>query len=79
MIAESAILVMCVYGLMREDHLLKIAAITSLLAFPAIMLFAKAGSGTIVLLLLALEAVPFAFSILLMHSSGEKRYRRLWK
>lgn len=79
MIWEAALLAICLYGLMREGDVLKIAAIVSLLAFPAIMLFAKAGAGEIVLLLLAVEAVPFAFSLLVLRVSGVRNYRVMWK
>ena len=79
MIWEAAMLVVCLYGLMKEGNVLKIAAIVSLLAFPALMLFIKAGASKIVLLLLAVEAVPFAFSLLVLHIAGVRNYRVMWK
>ena len=79
MIVESAIVALCLYGLMKEGDLIKVAAIISFLAFPPIMLFAKAGASSTVLLLLAIEAVPFAFSLLILKVSGIRDYRVMWK
>ncbi len=79
MIAEAAIFAVCLYGLMREGDILKVAAIVSFLAYPAILLFAKAGAEQAVLLILAIEAVPFAFSILLLKIVGRRNYRVMWK
>jgi small neutral amino acid transporter SnatA (MarC family) len=76
---ESALLAVCLYGLMKEDDVLRVAATVSILAFPALMLFTRAGAGDIVMLLLAVEAVPFAFSLLVMKVAGVRNYRRLWK
>jgi len=67
---ETLILVACIYGLMKSDNLVKVAAFTSFLAYPAIFMFAKAGAQNLVLLLLAIEAVPFAFGLLLVHIFG---------
>ncbi len=79
MIVESAILTLCVYGLMKHGNLLKVAAIVSFISFPALILFAKTGSENLVLLILALEAVPFAFSLLILKLSKHKDYREMWK
>lgn len=79
MIVESAILALCLYGLMKEDDILKVAALVSFLAFPAVLLFAKAGASNLVLIVLALEAVPFAFSLLLMKFLGVRNYKGVWK
>ena len=70
MMIETLILIACIYGLMKSDNLVKVAAFTSFLAFPAIIMFAKAGAQNLVLLLLAIEAVPFAFGLLLVHIFG---------
>ena len=67
---ETLILVACIYGLMKSDSLLKVAAFTSFLAYPAIFMFVKAGAQNLVLLLLAIEAVPFAFGLLIVHVFG---------
>ena len=79
MIAESAILALCLYGLVKTDDILKVAALVSFLAFPAILLFAKAGASNLVLLVLAIEAVPFAFSLLIMKFLGVRNYKVIWK
>ena len=79
MIIESAILTLCIYGLMREGNVIKVAAIIGLLASPAILMFAKAGAERIVLLLLVLEAVPFAFALLLAHVYDKRDYRVMWE
>jgi len=79
MIWEAGLLVICLYGLMKEGDVLKVAAIVSLLAFPAIMLFAQAGASGIVLMVLAVEAVPFAFSLLVLKVAGVRNYRVMWK
>ncbi len=79
MIWEVSILTLCIYGLIREGDVLKVTAITSLLAFPAILLFVKVGASDIVLFLLAIEAVPFAFSLLILRTAGVRNYRVMWK
>ena len=79
MIWEFVILAICLYGLMKEGDVLKVAAVVSLLAFPALMLFAKTGASEVVLLLLAVEAVPFAFSLLVLKVAGVRNYRVMWK
>jgi hypothetical protein len=76
---ESALIALCLYGLMREGDVLKVAAIVSILAFPALMLFVKGGADEAVLLLLAMEAVPFAFALLILKVSGVRNYRVMWK
>jgi hypothetical protein len=79
MIWEIGLLVVCLYGLMKEGDVLKVAAIVSLLAFPAMMLFAQAGASDIVMVVLAIEAVPFAFSLLVLKVAGVRNYRVMWK
>ena len=79
MIVESAILSLCVYGLMKHGNMLKVAAIVNFISFPALLLFARTGSENIVLIILALEAVPFAFSLLILKLSKHKDYREMWK
>ncbi|MBR9681811.1 MAG: hypothetical protein GOV00_03360 [Candidatus Altiarchaeota archaeon] len=70
MMIETLMLVICIYGLMRSDTLIKVAAFTSFLAYPAIVMFTKSGAQPLVLLLLAIEAVPFAFGLLLVRVFG---------
>lgn len=77
MIWEIATLAVCLYGLMREGDVLKVAAVVSMLAYPALMLFSEAGAGQVVLLLLAIEAVPFAFALLVLRRSGLRDYREV--
>ena len=79
MMVESGIIALCLYGLMKGGDMLKVAAIVSFFALPAIMLFAKSGAGDIVLFVLALEAVPFAFSLTLIKFLGIRNYGRIWK
>ena len=79
MIVESAIIALCLYGLMRADDILKVAALVSFLAFPAIIMFAEAGASDLVLIVLAIEAVPFAFSLLIMKFLGVRNYKVIWK
>lgn len=76
---ETLLLTFCIYGLMRSGNALKMAAFTSFLAYPSILLFTKAGASGPVLLLLALEAVPLAFALLLVRVYGKVNFRRLWK
>lgn len=79
MIYELLILSLSIYGLMKYDDLIKVAALTNLMSLPALMLFVKTGAENLSLLLLAIEAVPFAFSILLMKKMGRRYYRRLYR
>ncbi|MBR9689391.1 MAG: hypothetical protein GOV01_00640 [Candidatus Altiarchaeota archaeon] len=79
MIVEVAILSLCLYGLMKEGDVLKVAAIVSLISFPAVMLFTRAGAENLVLLVLVIEAVPFAFSLLILKIAGVRNYRVMWK
>ena len=79
MIVESAILSLCIYGLMKHGNLLRVATMVSFISYPALILFTKTGSENLVLLLIALEAVPFAFSLLMLKLSKHKDYREMWK
>lgn len=78
MIVESLFLVLCIYGLMKSDSVVKMAAFTSFLAYPAVLMFAKAGAPDLVLLLLVVEAVPLAFALLLVHILDRPNFRGLW-
>jgi len=78
-IEEFAILALCIYGLLREGDVVKIAAIMSMLAYPSLLLFTKAGCEKIVLLLLGMEAVPLAFALLLLRILNQRDFRVMWK
>ena len=71
MMVETLLLVLCIYGLIKSDNIVKVAAFTSFLAYPAILMFAKAGAQSLVILMLAIEAVPLAFSLLLVRMFTE--------
>jgi glycerol-3-phosphate acyltransferase PlsY len=79
MIVETVCLALCIYGLMKCDHVVKVAALISCMSFPAVMMFARAGAPDLVLLVLAIEAVPLAFALLLLRVLDQKNYRRLWE
>ena len=78
MIYELALLAVSIYGLIKYDDLIKVAALTSLITLPPIMLLVKSGAENLVLLLLVIEAVPFAFSLLLLKKLKTRYYRRLF-
>ncbi|MBR9680410.1 MAG: hypothetical protein GOU98_01135 [Candidatus Altiarchaeota archaeon] len=78
MIYELGILAISIYGLIKYDDLIKVAALTSLITLPAIMLLVKSGAQNLVLLMLVIEAVPFAFSLLLLKKLKTRYYRRLF-
>jgi len=78
-IEEFAIIALCIYGLLREGDVVKVAAIVSLLAYPALLLFTKSGCEELVLLILGMEAVPFAFALFLLRILNRRDFRVMWK